>query len=115
MTIKQGWRMIIKNTPEALAPCFKALADENRLRMIVYLSDQERNVSELAGLLVLSEPIVSHHHARLLEVGLVRLRASGNLRFYRLDRETLKRIAQRVYHLDQIVLAPTAPAAPQSW
>lgn len=107
--------MIIKNTPEALAPCFKALADENRLRMIVYLSDQERNVSELAALLDLSEPTVSHHLARLREAGLVNLRASGNQRFYRLDRETLKRIAQRVSQLDQIELAPKAPAADQSW
>jgi biotin operon repressor len=107
--------MIIKNTPEALAQCFKVLADESRLRMIAYLGNQERNVSELAALLDLSEPTVSHHLARLREAGLVNLRASGNQRFYRLDRETLQRLTQRVSQLDHIETAPKATAADQSW
>ena len=43
----------------------KVLADENRLRMIGYLSNQEHNVGELADLLGLTEPTISHHLTRL--------------------------------------------------
>ncbi|NJL95437.1 MAG: winged helix-turn-helix transcriptional regulator [Anaerolineae bacterium] len=55
----------------------KALADESRLRILVLLCQAERSVGELAELLDLKEPTISHHLARLRQVGLVNLRAEA--------------------------------------
>jgi DNA-binding HxlR family transcriptional regulator len=86
----------------SLAQYFKTLADENRLRMIAYLGERERNVGELAELLDLSEPTVSHHLSRLREAGLVNMRAAGNQRVYRLDERNLKKLSQRLSDLEHI-------------
>jgi predicted transcriptional regulator len=40
---------------------FKALADESRLKLLGFLGEGERNVSQLAELMGLSEPTISHH------------------------------------------------------
>jgi len=69
----------------------KTVADEQRLTMIRLMHGQERNVGELAGLLALSEPTVSHHLSKLHSAGLVNLRMAGNQRFYRVN---LKKLAQ---------------------
>ena len=52
----------------------KALADESRLNLIRLLFENERSVGDLAQLIELAEPTVSHHLARLREAGLVSLR-----------------------------------------
>lgn len=61
----------------------KTVADENRLTMIGLMGVQERTVGEMAGLLDLSEPTVSHHVSKLRGAGLLLLRMDGNQRFYR--------------------------------
>lgn len=82
--------------PERLAAFFKTLGDEKRLKIINLLNNQERNVGELAALLDLTEPTVSHHLSRLREMGLVNLRQVGNQRRYRLNDDMLKRWKQAV-------------------
>lgn len=64
---------------------FKALADANRLRLVGLLAARERSVGELAALLGVREPTVSHHLAILRGAGLVALRADGNTHWYRLE------------------------------
>lgn len=74
---------------------YKALGDDNRLRMVGYLSRDERKVTELAKLLGIREATVSHHISKLREVGLLNLRVDGNQHFYRINPrglETLKRL-----------------------
>src|SRR5271170_8101865 len=44
---------------------FKAMANESRLRIVGLLAERERSVQELAELLELKEPTVSHHLAAL--------------------------------------------------
>jgi len=86
-----------------LVQFFKVMADESRLKIIGLLSTGERSVGELAELLALQEPTVSHHLARLRELGLVAVRADANSRFYRLDRrrlEALNRELLRVHEAD---------------
>ena len=68
---------------------FKALAHESRLKLVGLLSERERSVQELASLVALKEPTVSHHLAMLKEAGLVRLRQDGNTHWYALETKTL--------------------------
>ena len=70
----------------------KVLADESRLKMLGLLADQEWSVGDLAKVLRLKEPTVSHHLAKMHELGLVGVRAEGTSRFYRLNGETLQKL-----------------------
>ncbi|HEY2255246.1 MAG TPA: metalloregulator ArsR/SmtB family transcription factor, partial [Variovorax sp.] len=79
--------------PEAdlatLLAFFKAMANESRLRIVGLLAERERSVQELAVLLELKEPTVSHHLAALKALGLVSARAEGVVRWHALRLETL--------------------------
>ena len=77
---------------QTLLQFFKALADEARLRMLGILANRECSVEELAALLRLKAPTVSHHLAKLKELSLVEMRADGNTHLYRLNAETLRRL-----------------------
>ena len=93
----------------------KVLADENRLRMIGYLSNQEHNVGELADLLGLTEPTISHHLTRLREAGMVNLRTDGNQRFYRLNEGSLRRLSQQVAGLTHVDMDSASVDWDDSW
>jgi predicted transcriptional regulator len=82
---------------------FKALADESRLRIVGLLAaGGERSVDELAAVLELRAPTVSHHLARLRALGLVSMRAEGNVHLYRLEADALRDLSRQVLALDQI-------------
>lgn len=70
----------------------KALADQTRLRLLGLLATRERSVEELATLLNLRAPTVSHHLAKLRELELVEMRAEGNTHLYRLNGQGLGRV-----------------------
>lgn len=74
---------------DTLLSFFKALADESRLRMIGLLANRECSVEEIAAMLEVKEPTVSHHLNRLKELNLVTMRAEGNVHLYRLNPESL--------------------------
>jgi hypothetical protein len=76
---------------------FKALGNESRLKLVGLVANRERNVQELAALLALKEPTVSHHLAILKEAGLLAMRVDGNTHWYRLDLNALRRINQSVF------------------
>ena len=68
---------------------FKAMANESRLRIVGLLAERERSVQELAELLGLKEPTVSHHLAALKALGLVSARAEGVTHWHALRLEAL--------------------------
>src|ERR1700742_2709575 len=68
---------------------FKAMSNESRLRIVGLLAERERSVQELAVMLELKEPTVSHHLATLKSLGLVSARAEGVTRWHALRLETL--------------------------
>lgn len=76
---------------------FKALADESRLKIVGILASQECSVEELAVLLKLKEPTVSHHLARLKELRLVTMTVEGNTHIYQLNKETLQNINKEIF------------------
>lgn len=80
----------------------KAMADESRLKMVGLLSTAEHSVQQLASRLELKEPTVSHHLAILRQLDLVKMRADGNFRWYRLNEEVLGRISRAVFSRESI-------------
>lgn len=84
---------------EQLLRYLKALADQTRLRLLGLLATQERSVEELATLLNLRAPTVSHHLAKLKELDLVEMRAEGNTHLYRLN-------GQGLGHMNRLLATP---------
>jgi len=81
---------------------FKTLADASRLRLLGVLATGERSVDELAALLELRAPTVSHHLARLRSLRLVTLRVAGNVHFYRLDEDALRSLSRDVLSVERV-------------
>jgi ArsR family transcriptional regulator len=54
-----------------LVKVFKALGDQNRIRILKLLQDQPMSVGELTAVLGISQPCVSRHLRQLREAGLV--------------------------------------------
>ena len=81
---------------------FKALSDENRLKIVGMLSSSERSVEELASLLDLRAPTVSHHLAKLKSIDLVNMRSEGNTHLYTLNSEALRSLSKEILSVEQI-------------
>jgi len=81
----------------ALLQFFKVMANESRLKLLGHLANGERSVGELAQLVELREPTVSHHLATMKELGLVTVRADGNVRYYKLDSKSLEQMSKDVF------------------
>src|ERR1044071_3508774 len=92
------------NTPLQL---LKVLAHESRLKLLGILANQEASVGELAAMLKLKEPTVSHHLAKLKEIGLVGMRAEGNTHIYWLDNDSLHGMTQKLFTFEQIAAPPS--------
>jgi DNA-binding transcriptional ArsR family regulator len=98
-------------TIETLLQFFKALSNESRLKLLGVLSQQERSVEELAALLNLKEPTVSHHLAKLKELDLVQMRSQGNTHLYQLKSDTLQTLSKAILTPTQMAsLTQTIPA-----
>jgi len=76
---------------EDLVAFFKALADANRLKIVGLLAQQPYSVEQLAAILHLRPSTVSHHLAKLAEVGLVSAKADSYYNIYQLEEETLQK------------------------
>jgi ArsR family transcriptional regulator len=63
---------------------FKALADEDRVRIVALLTHGELCVCHLEAALGQSQPSVSRHLAALRSAGVVESRRDGNWVYYRL-------------------------------
>jgi hypothetical protein len=91
---------------------FKALAHESRLKLLGLVAQREHSVQELAALVGLKEPTVSHHLAMLKALGLVSQRQDANIHWYALEPEAIANLAKRVLSREQIAgLAGEAPAS----
>ena len=78
-------------TPFDLSPVsrlFKALADEDRVRIVALLTHGELCVCHLEAALAQSQPSVSRHLAGLRAAGVVESRRDGNWVYYRLAPQT---------------------------
>ena len=82
---------------QLLLSFFQALGNESRLKIVGVLAQGETSVSDLATLVGLKEPTVSHHLSKLSQVGLVSKRVEGNTRLYRLEGQRLEELSKTVY------------------
>jgi DNA-binding transcriptional ArsR family regulator len=69
---------------------FNAIAEAHRREVLDALIEGEKAVGEIVSYLSMSQPQVSKHLRVLSEVGLVRCRAEGRRRLYRLEAARLR-------------------------
>jgi predicted transcriptional regulator len=93
---------------------FKALAHESRLKLLGLVAQREHSVQELAALVGLKEPTVSHHLTMLKELGLVSQRQDGNTHWYALEPEAIANLAKQVLSREQIA-GLASDAEPADW
>ncbi|MFT8312098.1 MAG: metalloregulator ArsR/SmtB family transcription factor [Sporolactobacillus sp.] len=87
---------ILKNETEELTrivQLFKALADENRSKIVFALcQDKELCVCDVANIIGSSIATASHHLRTLRKQGLVKYRKDGKMAFYSLDDEHIQQL-----------------------
>jgi biotin operon repressor len=94
--------MASEHSIEKLATCFRALADENRLRIIGLLAHHPHSVEELAANLHLSSATISHHLQRLQKADLVQGHVQQYYSVYALRADVLREITQQLAALDSL-------------
>jgi DNA-binding transcriptional ArsR family regulator len=84
------------------ADAFNAVADSSRRELLDALGDGEATVNDLVDRVGMSQPQVSKHLGVLREVGLVRVRAEGRHRWYRVYGPALQPIHAWVRRYEQM-------------
>lgn len=84
----------------------KAMADETRQKIMAACCCQWCSVNELAEVVGVSQPTVSHHLAILREVDLVEVRPEGKQTFYTLNQNRMVTCCGQL----MLVFAPEAAA-----
>lgn len=78
---------------EKAAQAFKALGDDNRLRIIELIASQgEMCACRILDELDIAQPTLSHHMKLLKDAGLVKTRKQGRWMHYSMDRSMLESI-----------------------
>ncbi|HRQ39658.1 MAG TPA: metalloregulator ArsR/SmtB family transcription factor [Chloroflexota bacterium] len=86
---------------------FKVLGNESRLKILGLLANDDRTVGELAALLDLREPTVSHHLAAMKELGLIDARVEGNNRVYWLNTQFLENMSRDLFSQSNLATLAT--------
>ena len=76
----------------AVDATLRALANPTRRAMLQLVWDAERSSSEIAAAVGATRPAASQHLKALREAGLVRVRADGSQRLYRVDTERVAEV-----------------------
>lgn len=81
-----------------LVQVFKLLADETRLKVLLYLMQEgELHVSALCERLNQSQPAVSHHLALLRDAGIIEPRRDGKHNFYSVKKSKFHHLIQQLF------------------
>ena len=73
------------------ARVFKAMSDENRLKILELLHEREYNASELLAEMDFGQSTLSHHMRILLSAGIVQARKNGKWTYYSLQKKHTKK------------------------
>jgi len=84
----------------SIAILTKSLADENRLRILLCVTDGKKSVSQIVEELKLSQPLVSHHLKELKRTLLVNVERQGPFVYYEIADKKINDILER---LDELV------------
>jgi ArsR family transcriptional regulator len=95
-----------------LKTTLKALGDMARLTIVYHLAHHEEvTVTDLTGLLGISQPLVSWHLRKLRRAGLIRTRRTGRQVFCSLDLERFQQCVQSLQLLiDPATFLESLPA-----
>jgi ArsR family transcriptional regulator, arsenate/arsenite/antimonite-responsive transcriptional repressor len=91
----------------------RALSDPTRIRILGLLAERSMYGQELANVLDVKPPTVSHHLAPLVMAGLVRMRRENNYHYYELDREGIQHLAESTQHIARLLFS-SKPLPPKS-
>lgn len=75
------------------ARIFKAMSDENRLKILELLHEREYNASELLAQMDFGQSTLSHHMRILLSAGIVQAQKNGKWTYYSLRPEAYEEMA----------------------
>ena len=75
------------------ARIFKAMSDENRLKILELLHEREYNASELLAQMDFGLSTLSHHMRILLSAGIVQARKNGKWTYYSLRPEAYEEMS----------------------
>ena len=92
---------------QEMAVIFKALSDENRIRILEMLRSGEKCACKLLEELNITQPTLSHHMKILCDCGLVNGRKEGKWMHYSIHSEGAGKVRRMLQHL----LAPDDLAA----
>ncbi len=70
------------------ARIFKAMSDENRLKILELLQKKDRNASEILAEMDFGQSTLSHHMRLLLDAGIVESYRNGKWTIYHLNHST---------------------------
>jgi DNA-binding MarR family transcriptional regulator len=91
----------------------RALADPTRIRILGLLAERPMHGQELAKVLDVKPPTVSHHISPLVMAGLVRVRRENNYHYYELDSDGIQHLAESTQHIASLLFARN-PLPPKS-
>ena len=75
---------------------FRALGDENRLRILELLADRELCAADILKSMSIVQSTLSHHMKILTESGIVNCRKQGKWSYYSIDRDVRARLAELI-------------------
>jgi DNA-binding transcriptional ArsR family regulator len=81
----------------------KALSDENRVRILVFLTQGELCLCQILEMLELSPSTVSKHMSILMQSGLVDIRKEGRWHFYHLQKNPAPEVVAAIEFIKQSV------------
>ncbi len=76
------------------ARIFKAMSDENRLKILDYLLEKDCNASELLEKMDFGQSTLSHHMHLLLDAGVVEAKKNGKWTIYHLNKEGYEKMME---------------------
>jgi DNA-binding transcriptional ArsR family regulator len=83
--VPSGQALLTAERLQTAAFLAKSLSDENRLRILLCVSDGKKSVSSIVEELGLSQPLVSHHLKDLKRSLLVKVERNGPFIYYELS------------------------------
>lgn len=78
--------MLMEHSIKSQSAKFKALCDENRLKIVEQLREGQKCACELLDILNITQPTLSHHMKILCESGLVEGKKDGRWMHYSLNK-----------------------------
>jgi len=93
---------------EEIAESFKMLGNANRLKILVFLDERERSVSEIESALAIRQPTLSQQLGELRDAGLIAGRKASKSVIYSLTAGRGRRALETVY----LACGQVAPRTP---